>query len=247
MQARVHRVVPVARHPKGHRLLSGAFLAAQTQDAQQDAKDRDHDRCGHERGNLCTAAHGDSPAGGLCCTPIVQPNLRARRLNGQRQTLQLHIQEAAAREKHAIEAATSCLIRAARRLDAALGIGNDRRIEVVDAFLVVPPIHVVLIDLCVQLAQQIASSIFARVRLFQCGGESPVLAILGEVRQSHFELHADEVREVAPIGVIHLDRIVRLVGLPREGNIRLRGFDLLVERCRSRDDGRRPPLNPAAE
>ena len=96
------------------------------------------------------------------------------------------------------------LVRAARRLDAALGIGDDRRIEVGDAFLVMSPIHVVLIHLGVQLTQQVAFAIFARMRLFKCGSEPAILAILGEVGQSHFELHADKVRKVAPVGVIHL-------------------------------------------
>jgi hypothetical protein len=110
------------------------------------------------------------------------------------------------------------LIRAARRLDAALGVGDDRRIEVGDAFLEMSPIHVVLVDLRVQLTQQVALAIFAGVRLLKCGGDPAILAVLREVRQSHLELHADEVREVAPVGVIHFDRIVRLVGLPRQGD-----------------------------
>ncbi len=100
-----------------------------------------------------------------------------------------------------------------------LGIGNDRRIEVGDAFRVVSTIHIVLIYFCVQLTQHVAFAIFARTRLLKRRSKSPILAILGEVGQSDFELHADEVREVAPVGVIHFHRIVGFVGLAREGDL----------------------------
>src|SRR5260370_30841839 len=89
--------------------------------------------------------------------------------------------------------------------------------------------EVVLADLCMQLAQQIALAVFTGARLFRRGGEAPVLAIPGKIGQSHLELNADEVREVAPVGVIHFHRIVRLVGLPSESDIGRRGLYLLVE------------------
>jgi len=80
-----------------------------------------------------------------------------------------------------------------RRLDAALGIGNDRCVEVGEAFLVMSPVDVVLIHLCMQLTQQVAFAILARMGLLECGSEPPILPIPGEVGQSHFELHADKV------------------------------------------------------
>ena len=59
-------------------------------------------------------------------------------------------------------------------------IGDDRGIEIGDAFLVMSPIHVVLIHLGVQITQQVAFAIFAGMGLFKCGSDSPVLAILPE-------------------------------------------------------------------
>ena len=80
-----------------------------------------------------------------------------------------------------------------------------------------------------QLTQQVALAILAGMRLLKCRGESTILAILREVGQSDCELDADKVGEVAPVGVIHFHGEVRLVGLSREGDVRRRGFDLLIE------------------
>ncbi len=93
------------------------------------------------------------------------------------------------------------------------------RVEVGDAFLVMPPIQVVSIYLRVQFTQQVAFAIFAGAGLFKGGCDSAILPIFGEVGQSHLELDPDKVRKLAPVGVVHLYRVVRLVGLPSQRDL----------------------------
>jgi hypothetical protein len=131
--------------------------------------------------------------------------LRASRFDSKRESLELYIEQAAARQQHGVEAASTALIRASRRIDSVLCVRNDRRIEVGDAFLKVPSIHVILAYLRVQLAQQIPFTVFAGVRLLKGGFYPAVLAVFSKVRQAHLELDAHEIGEVASVGVINLD------------------------------------------
>ena len=73
--------------------------------------------------------------------------MSARRLHSEGETLQLNVEEATTREQYRIESTTPGSVGAARGIDAALGVGNDFRIELVNALGEVLPVNVVLIYL----------------------------------------------------------------------------------------------------
>src|SRR5882757_11228833 len=124
---------------------------------------------------------------------ILKADLGARRLDGERQTLQLNIQQAAPGQEHGVKAAASRRKGAACVFDTVRRIRNDHGVEFADPFPVVVPVEVILTYPRVELTQQVPLAILARSRSLERRRQFRILTVLGEIRESNTDLDTDEV------------------------------------------------------